>query len=622
MKNTLRYVFLLFSCAAIAQEIVVPDTNFKAKLLASSTINVVAKNAGGNAIAIDANGDGSITESEALEVHWLDVSASAIGSLEGVVYFENLKELYCYDNYMTTLDLSRNRNLELLSCSDNGLETLFIKNGKNETFPLGNWMGNPNLAYICADESQVADLTATYNVPNTVQVNSYCTHEPGGIYNRIVGTVRYDSNANGCDASDIPAASLRMKVTNGTYEDDVFTRADGTYTFYVGSGSFNITPDFEENYFTASPAMGYTSFAALTGAQETKNFCVTASGVKSDIEVIMVPLSAANPGSDVLYKIIYKNKGNQAASGTVTCNWNGTLFDFVSMSPMADGISQSVYSWNYSNLKPFECREIIMTLNLNGQTDSPVVNVGDVIPFTMTITPTADALPSDNTFAFNQRVVASQDVNSISCIQGDMLSPDEIGNYLHYVVNFKNTGTAPADFVVIETMIDEAEFDLGSLRLINNSVPVKTRITGSNVIFRLDAGMAVADHGNILYKIKTKRSLVEGAVVSNTSSIYYGYNAPVNTNNASTAFALLTRGEFSIDTSVKMYPNPSKGLVTIETDDAIKSVEIFDIQGRLLQHSFVSENSMVLDVSGRASGIYLIKVFTEKGIKVEKLIRD
>jgi len=622
MKNTLLYLLMLFSGAVFAQEIVVPDANFKARLLAASAVNGIAKDNNGNPIAIDANGDNSISVAEAHEIRVLDVSGSGIASLEGIAYFSELKELYCANNNLPTLDLSTNTHLEILSCSYNNLETLFIKNGKNEAFPIGNWNGNPNLAYICADESQIADLGGTYNVPNTVQVNSYCTYAPGGVYNRIVGTIRYDNNNNGCDAADAVAASLRVKISNGAYEDDVFTRADGTYTFYVGTGNYSISPDFEEAYFATSPALAYVNFTSVTGVQETKNFCVGASGSKSDVEVVMVPLSAANPGNDVLYKIVYKNKGNQTVSGTVTCNWNGSLFDFVSMSETADVMSSTVYSWNYSNLKPFECREILMTLNLNGPSDTPAVNPGDILPFTMSITPTGDVLPADNTFVFNQGATASPESNSITCVEGDTVSPSEIGNYLHYVVNFENTGTETADFVVIETDVDQTEFELTSLRLINSSTPIKSRITGNRVEFRFDTMLGVADHGNILYKIKTKKSLVAGAMISNSSSIYYGYNAPVNTNNATTEFAVLGTGEFTIDNSVKLYPNPSKGFVTIDAENGIKSIQIFDIQGRQLQYTFVGGNSMILDVSGRASGIYFVKIFTEKGIKVEKLIRE
>ena len=623
MKNTLLYLLTLFSCVAFAQEIVVPDANFKAKLLGSDVSNGVAYNSTSNPIAIDANGDGILTQNEVNVVYYLNISSSGISSLEGVAYFTNLKGLYCGNNTLTTLDLSTNVNLTYLSCSNNNLETLFIKNGSNENFPIDNWNGNPNLSYICADESQVNDLVSgTYNVPNTVQVNSYCTYAPGGVYNKISGTVRYDATNNGCDDSDAVIPSLRMKISNGVYEDDVFTNADGTYTFYIGAGSYTVTPNFEEDYFTASPVDTYVNFAAVTGVEEVRNFCVTASAASTDVEVVMAPLSSANVNSDVQYKIVYKNKGNQTVSGTATCNWDGSLFEFVSMSPMADFISTTVYSWNYTNLKPFECREIVMTLHLNGPSDTPAVYPGYEIPFTMNITSNGDVIPSDNSLAFNQRVITDFETNTITCIEGETVSPDKIGEYLHYVVNFKNTGTQSADFVVVETDIDTDKFDLSSLRILNNSTPVNTRITAGRVAFRFDNAMGIADHGNILYKIKTKKSLMQNDRVSNVSSIYYGYNFPVTTNNATTTFALLTKGEFTIDTSVKIYPNPTNNFVKVGAAGTIKSVQIFDIQGRLLQHSFVSEKAVILDVSDRPSGIYFVKVLTEKGIKVEKLIRE
>lgn len=623
MKNTLLYLLTLFSCVAFAQEIVVPDANFKAKLLGSDVSNGVAYNSTSNPIAIDANGDGILTQNEVNVVYYLNISSSGISSLEGVAYFTNLKGLYCGNNTLTTLDLSTNVNLTYLSCSNNNLETLFIKNGSNENFPIDNWNGNTNLSYICADESQVNDLVSgTYNVPNTVQVNSYCTYAPGGVYNKISGTVRYDATNNACDASDAVIPSLRMKISNGVYEDDVFTNADGTYTFYVGAGSYTVTPNFEEDYFTASPVDTYVNFVAVTGVEEVRNFCVTASAASTDVEVVMAPLSSANVNSDVQYKIVYKNKGNQTVSGTVTCNWDGSLFEFVNMSPMADFISTTLYSWNYTNLKPFECREIVMTLHLNGPSDTPAVYPGYEIPFTMNITSIGDVIPSDNSLAFNQRVITDSETNTITCIEGETVSPDKIGEYLHYVVNFKNTGTQSADFVVVETDIDTDKFDLSSLRILNNSTPVNTRITAGRVAFRFDNAMGIADHGNILYKIKTKKSLMQNDRVSNVSSIYYGYNFPVTTNNATTTFALLTKGEFTIDTSVKIYPNPTNNFVKVGAAGTIKSVQIFDIQGRLLQHSFVSEKEVILDVSDRPSGIYFVKVLTEKGIKVEKLIRE
>lgn len=71
-----------------------------------------------------------------------------------------------------------------------------------------------------------------------------------------------------------------------------------------------------------------------------------------------------------------------------------------------------------------------------------------------------------------------------------------------------------------------------------------------------------------------------------------------------------------------MYPNPSKGVVRIDAENTIKTVYLYDIQGRQLETDFTNENNVTLDVSSRAAGIYFVKIITEKGMKVEKLIRE
>ena len=50
----------------------------------------------------------------------------------------------------------------------------------------------------------------------------------------------------------------------------------------------------------------------------------------------------------------------------------------------------------------------------------------------------------------------------------------------------------------------------------------------------------------------------------------------------------------------------------------IKSVQLYDVQGRLLQ----AASGTIIDVSNRAAGIYFVKVMTAKGMKVEKLVRE
>jgi hypothetical protein len=113
-----------------------------------------------------------------------------------------------------------------------------------------------------------------------------------------------------------------------------------------------------------------------------------------------------------------------------------------------------------------------------------------------------------------------------------------------------------------------------------------------------------------------------GDKVASSAKIFFDYNFPVETNNAETTFGILSAGEFEMDNSVKVYPNPSNGLVKIDADTEIKAIYLYDIQGRQLQVNYSDETNASFDVSGRVSGIYFMKVITEKGMKVEKLIRE
>jgi len=85
---------------------------------------------------------------------------------------------------------------------------------------------------------------------------------------------------------------------------------------------------------------------------------------------------------------------------------------------------------------------------------------------------------------------------------------------------------------------------------------------------------------------------------------------------------VLGTGEFIIDSSVKIYPNPVKDVFTVDADTAIESLELYDVQGRLLQISTAGSNSASFDMSSRQRGIYFLKVYTDKSIKVERILKE
>ena len=55
---------------------------------------------------------------------------------------------------------------------------------------------------------------------------------------------------------------------------------------------------------------------------------------------------------------------------------------------------------------------------------------------------------------------------------------------------------------------------------------------------------------------------------------------------------------------------------------SITTIQLYDINGRLLQTDLTNELNTSIDVSQRQSGIYFLKIFSEKGVKVEKLVKE
>ena len=75
-----------------------------------------------------ANNFGVITNNVISRITSINVNGEHISSLEGIQYFTALKELYCSDNQLTSLDVSNNTALTKLYCNNNQLTSLDVSN--------------------------------------------------------------------------------------------------------------------------------------------------------------------------------------------------------------------------------------------------------------------------------------------------------------------------------------------------------------------------------------------------------------------------------------------------------------------------------------------------------------
>jgi hypothetical protein len=536
-----------------------------------------------------------------------------------------LHELWAANNHLTTLDLNSNYFLIVVTLDYNYLTTLFYKNGNY--FSTLEFNHNPNIAYVCTDEvSYVQTIVNNYGYAATCQVNNYCSFTPGGTFYTIQGYTKYDGNNNGCSISDINYPNLKFNLSNGTNSGVSICNTSGNYTLPVQAGTHSLSPILENpTYFTISPSNTTVIFPTQTSPY-TQNFCVTANGTHNDLEVALLPILAARPGLVAKYKIIYKNKGTAAQSGSVNLSFDDSRLDYVSAVPSLTTQATSSLSWSFSNLLPFETREILVTLNVNSPAQTPAVNSGDVLTYTATVTGANDETPNDNVSTLNQTAVNAFDPNDKTCIEGTTVSPSMVGQYVHYIVRFENDGTANAQNIVVKDMIDTTKFDISSLIPLSGSASYTTRITNTNQVEFIFQNInlpfaAGTNTGYVAFKIKTLPTLVVGNTFSNTANIYFDYNAPIVTNTATTTIAILGTQDFDFGSVFTLSPVPAKNSLTITTkqDVVISSLSIYNTLGQLIQIN--TNPAETIDVSGLQSGSYFVRITSDKGSATGKFIK-
>ena len=99
---------------------------------------------------VDKNRNGTLSQEERYAVTKIDVNNKNITSLKGIEFFPNLKKLVCYNNQLTSLDVSQNTALEYLDCDDNQLTELDVSQ-------------NPALKYLNCSHNRLTSLDVSEN---------------------------------------------------------------------------------------------------------------------------------------------------------------------------------------------------------------------------------------------------------------------------------------------------------------------------------------------------------------------------------------------------------------------------------------------------------------------------
>jgi hypothetical protein len=121
------------------------------------------------------------------------------------------------------------------------------------------------------------------------------------------------------------------------------------------------------------------------------------------------------------------------------------------------------------------------------------------------------------------------------------------------------------------------------------------------------AGGNFSPRANITEFLITASGKIDVAYITN---MYFYSDVSLSNNTFSNA-------EF------KVYPNPSKGDWNIRTTETIKSIQVYNITGRLVREVNVNASEAIINTDGLSSGVYLAKVSNEfDQTKTIKLIKE
>ncbi len=80
--------------------------------------------------------------------------------------------------------------------------------------------------------------------------------------------------------------------------------------------------------------------------------------------------------------------------------------------------------------------------------------------------------------------------------------------------------------------------------------------------------------------------------------------------------------ERTINSIVRVYPNPATDKIHIESKERIKSIELFSIDGKTIQNIKADSNSSVISLDKLNRGIYFLRIQTSGQFLIEKVIKN
>jgi hypothetical protein len=121
--------------------------------------------------------------------------------------------------------------------------------------------------------------------------------------------------------------------------------------------------------------------------------------------------------------------------------------------------------------------------------------------------------------------------------------------------------------------------------------------------------------------------VMDGNITMNGGTIYFAVT-PYFSGMSGTYLLQIhinRNGGFGVDddfaTNLILYPNPVKDILHVRCDN-IQQYDIFSVDGKLIKSSQTKNSENAIDCSDLGSGIYIVRITTNKGVVTRKIIKE